>query len=333
MPLILAGILALYVLRWILLPFVVAGVIAYVITPLIGWVQRRTGWPRAVPAVMIFLIFLSTTGVTGYFAGSALFREAKPLLVGFQGTLERTLQRILGDGMVPVLGESMDAHQIAERIGHYAQNALDPERVLTLATFGVTGAFAVILFFVMFIYFLLTGPKVADGLLWLVPPQHRAGARRLWLRVDPLLKRYFVGIAIVVLCTTVLAYLGLGIALRLPHAVFLSVMTGCLEIVPVVGPASSAAIAGLVAIQSAKGLTAIVAYAVYAAALRIFIDNLLSPMILGQATRVHPVMVIFAFLVGGYLFGIVGVVLAVPAVLVVRTLLATWYGELDEAET
>jgi predicted PurR-regulated permease PerM len=61
------------------------------------------------------------------------------------------------------------------------------------------------------------------------------------------------------------------------------------------------------------------------------IDQLLGPIVLGSAARAHPVVVIFCLLAGGALFGIVGVILAVPAALVVRTTLAILYDEAEAA--
>ena len=77
----------------------------------------------------------------------------------------------------------------------------------------------------------------------------------------------------------------------------------------------------------ATGIGPIIAYAVYATALRLSIDQLFGPLVLGSAARVHPVVVIFCFLAGGALFGIVGIILEVPAALLVRTTLAILYDE------
>jgi predicted PurR-regulated permease PerM len=92
--------------------------------------------------------------------------------------------------------------------------------------------------------------------------------------------------------------------------------------IPVIGSGAAAVIAGLVAIHSAAGVGAIIAYALYATALRISIDQLFGPLALGTAARLHPVLVIFCFLSGALLFGIVGVIMAVPVALVVKITLA-----------
>ena len=140
-----------------------------------------------------------------------------------------------------------------------------------------------------------------------------------------MLRRYIFGVLVVIAYAAVVAYIGLGLILRIPHAVAL--LTGLLEMIPMIGPGAAAVIAGLVAVRYASGIGPIIGYAVYATALRLSIDQILGPLALGAAARVHPVMVIFCFLAGGALFGIPGLILAMPAALVIRTTLAILYDE------
>ena len=166
-------------------------------------------------------------------------------------------------------------------------------------------------------------------MLWLVPPQQRSFARDLWGRVEPALRRYFVGLAIVVLYTSTAAYIGLGIFLHLPHAILLAIATGFLELVPFVGPLAAAVLAGMIALQNAHGIDAVIAYTLYATALRLSVDQLVGPVVLGTAGRIHPALVIFCLLIGGYLYGVIGVVLAVPVAVTIKITLASLY-EPDE---
>jgi len=176
-------------------------------------------------------------------------------------------------------------------------------------------------------YFLLDSQTIAAGMLWLVPPRRRAEAEQVWHELDPLLRRYFIGVAGVVAYATVAAYFGLGLVLGLHHAVILALATGVLEVIPMVGPLAAAVIAGLVAVQQAATSWDIWAYAGYATALRLSIDQLVGPIMLGNAARVHPVVVIFCFLAGGVLFGIVGMILAVPIALLIKVALTVRYRE------
>jgi len=84
-------------------------------------------------------------------------------------------------------------------------------------------------------------------------------------------------------------------------------------------------VAGLVAVEQAATARDIWAYVGYAIALRLSIDQLVGPIVLGNAARLHPVVVIFCFLAGGALFGIVGMILAVPAALLIKMSLSVLY--------
>ena len=131
----------------------------------------------------------------------------------------------------------------------------------------------------------------------------------------------------VVVYATIAAYVGLGVILGINHAVFLALLTGILEIVPVIGPTSAAILAGLVSLRTATGIINIFEYAAYATLLRLSIDQIVGPVVLGRAAHVHPVLIIFCFLAGGVVLGIPGVILAVPVALVVKSTLATVYGD------
>ena len=203
--------------------------------------------------------------------------------------------------------------------------------ISTLAAGTVGLVIGTVLTVVLLFYFMIGGPSLATSLFWLVPPKQRPLARAVWEQLDPVLTRYFIAMAVVVAYATLVAYAGLGLILHLANAPLLAVVTGILETVPVAGPIASAVIAGLAALRSATGVGSILAYAVYALVLRLSIDQIVSPLVLGHAGRVHPVLIIFCFLAGGLLFGIVGIILAIPVALTIKVVLATLYEEpLDE---
>jgi predicted PurR-regulated permease PerM len=236
------------------------------------------------------------------------------------------LRGTIGNRSIDLFGESMNAAQIGQLASASAHAWLsNGGTMLKLAAWSFAAVFGLLLTLVLLCYFLVDGKRAAAGLWWLIPPGQRPFAGRVWARLDPILKSYFIGVLAVVAFAVVVAYLGLGLILGLPHAVFLALLTGILEMIPIVGPAAAIAGTGMVAIQQAKSITAIVGYAVYATLLRLSIDQMFGPLMLGTAARVHPTLVIFCFLVGGFLFGIAGVILAVPTALTVKTVLAVMY--------
>jgi predicted PurR-regulated permease PerM len=324
-----AIVLLLYAIRLVLLPFVLSGLLAYICTPLIEWLTARARMPRALVAISIFLILVLIGASIAYAGVPPLIVEVKRFLTDLDPMISRMVRGAIGSEPVKLFGQQMDATQIAQATAAGFRNWIENVNVLTFMGGAAIGsAFGSFLTLILLFYFLVSGPRIAEGLFWLVPPRQRPLIQGdIWPKLDPVLRRYFVGVIAVVIFAAAAAYIGLGIFLKLPHASFLALLTGLLEAIPVVGPTTAAVIAGIVALQHATGFGLIIGYAIYLAVLRLSIDQLFGPLVLGTAARVHPVLIIFCFLSGGILFGIVGVIMAVPVALIAKITLATLYDE------
>jgi predicted PurR-regulated permease PerM len=327
--------LVLYELQIILLPFLISGVVAYICTPLVEWLASHSRFSRAFFSVVVFVAILSIVVLMSFLALPALQRGLTRVVFDFQDIIANLAKAAIGDRSINVFGKSMNATQLTQVVVSSVREWIEqPEKLLLLGGVTFAALWASFLIPTLLFYFLYSGPRVFRGLLWLVPPEHRALVLDIWSKLNPVLRRYFIGILIVVVYATTAAYIGLGIVLHIPHAFFLALLTGFLEMIPAIGPLASAVIAGLVAVHYATGIGAIIGYAVYATALRLSIDQLFGPLALGVAARLHPVVIIFCFIAGGMLFGIAGVVMAVPVALVAKICLAVLYDEpLDGRET
>lgn len=98
-----------------------------------------------------------------------------------------------------------------------------------------------------------------------------------------------------------------------------------LELIPVVGPAASIALFGTAAVIEGHSLWTFASFMGLAVFLRVSVDNVVGPLVLGRAVTLHPVVVIIAFLTGASLFGILGVFVAVPAAATIKIVLGAWY--------
>jgi len=316
--------LILFLLRDALLPFAVAGALAFLVTPAIDRAHRRVGGPRWILAIIAYLAILAIFGaIVAAIAGHAL-REAGELGARLPRLVHRALEellRLLG----PAIG-ALDLKAIAADIDQRLAQLPGPATALAAARYGLDGLFAGILALVVLAYFLIAGRRIANGLLWLVPPAQRPQAAAVAATIQPLLWRYLAGLAVVVAATSTTAWMVFGPIFHLPHAALLAVAVGLLELIPVVGPAVALALIGLAAIEQAS-VAEMAALCGFAIALRIAIDELLGPVVLGRAVRLHPVAILFAFVAGGTLFGMVGLLLAVPAAAVLKIVLAACYAE------
>ena len=320
-----------YLVGFIVLPFVIAGIIAYICTPLLDWLAGRTGLPRPLFAVLLFLLLVGLAAFTVALAGRHLVAEIGGTVTDLQGTLDHLLHRAADGEPIRVFGRPIDLNGVAGTIGDRIHGWFSrPDRLMLVAGFGFATLVGTFLTVVLLCYFLVSGKSVARGLFWLVPPSRRPLVAQICRRLDPVLKRYFVGLFVIVVYAVIAAYIGLGAILGIDHAFLLALLTGILETIPIIGSTTAAVIAGLVSLHTATGLSSILAFALYAVLLRLSIDQIVAPLVLGSAANVHPVLIIFCFLTGAALLGIPGVILAVPAALTVKAALATIYGDDDK---
>ncbi len=186
----------------------------------------------------------------------------------------------------------------------------------------------ILLTLVLLAYFMLESPRISGGLLWLVPPIHRARTRQIAMRAAPIVGQYIRGLAVITVYAIVLSWVATRFVLHLPHAALLATTVGLLEMIPVIGPVVSTALIGLLTIQQITW-GGIVEFALFATILRVSIDQCVGPLVLGRALRLPPVVIILSFLFGGALLGILGVLIAVPLAAAMKVVLESIYQ--DEA--
>ncbi len=326
--------LALYELQLVLIPFVLAGVVSYICAPPITLISAKVRLPRPLVSIVAFLVILAFGSAVGLLGFPPLGRELTHIATDFQATLDRLAQTLVDGRTVSLLGQPMNARQLADAIGQAIRHWVANARVISvIAGSALVSTFGFFLTLVLLFFFMVSGPTIVRGLLWLVPPGQRPLIEdHILSKLDPILRRYFIGVIAIVCFAAAFAYVGLGFVLGIPHAVFLALITGFLEAIPIIGPTTAAIIAGLVAIQHNSAIGAIIGYAIYLAALRLSIDQLFGPIVLGTAGRVHPTLIIFCFLAGAALFGVIGVIIAVPVALIIRETLSVLYDEPIEAE-
>ena len=112
----LVGLLALlvfiYAIHWVMLPFVIAGVIGYVCTPLIDRLAHRM--PRALASVLVFIGILAAAAGLGSLGLPPLLQELKGVATDFSGSMERLAKSVIGEGSVNLFGQTMSAAYLAK---------------------------------------------------------------------------------------------------------------------------------------------------------------------------------------------------------------------------
>jgi predicted PurR-regulated permease PerM len=197
-----------------------------------------------------------------------------------------------------------------------------PRVQLTLTT-GIpitsTFSFAVTLFGVVFIaaYLLADMRRFKAAFLSAVPHGYRRDAKTLWDAFGYSLSRYLGGLALVLFIQGAVSAVGLFL-LGVPYALILGAFVSVAAVIPYFGAWLSAIPAVLVALTVSP--TTALLTALLFLGIQQLEGNFLTPKIQGNTLRVHPILVFLAVIVGGWLCGIVGVLVAVPSLAVGRVL-------------
>ena len=304
-------------------PFVWAAVLAYVLLPLVALLERRLSMPRAAAAAAVFVGLLATIIGGG--------RVLIPLALDQLGDVQRSLPSLMANAQ-NTLAETADQLGLEDLnsviVGFAGIGEVSQMIARSAVPFVVgLGRFLLeLLVFLIATFFLLRdAPRLLGWFRRLLPPAHRNELMPLLAEVNTLLGRYVRGQLFLIGVMWTATFIGLSI-LQVPFAFLLGFMTGMLEVIPIVGPITAGAIACLVALghPAPWGLSQIwyvVIVAVMYTVLRHAEDYFVIPLVIGRIVRLHPAVVIFSLLAGGAVYGLLGVLVAVPVAATLRLVL------------
>jgi len=315
--LLVAGVCALtYYARRILLLFVCAIFFAYLIDPVVRFLQQHSLFLRKMPGsaiLEVYLTFIIVIAVFGYEVAPGVGRKVTKLVdeipVLIDGLSTGTIASDLGDQY----GWS-DAQELRFKafLLRHRDNIQDLVKVVDHSLSQVAEVFGFFLLIpVLAIFLLRDGEHIAHALINVAAPRdQRETVRSIAAKLHIVLTGYIR--AQVILCGfSFLFYAIAMLLLRFPHALALAVLGGVLEFIPVVGwTSTAAAIVSVGIVHHCHWIWMILLLAIW----RIVQDYVISPRVFGQELEIHPLAAIFAVLVGAEIGGIVGIYLSVPLV-------------------
>jgi predicted PurR-regulated permease PerM len=280
------------------------------------------GWAIGVSFLLVLgLIALGIAGLVPVLAQQlgALVEAAPELLRRGEDVLRGLLEPLTRRGFVSGTPEQFLARLGRELVGA-AQVAVGG--ILGKAGQLVAGTFNtfIMLFGMVFIavYLLVDERKIKAAYLRMAPSRYRHDARELWDAFGYSLSRYLSGLGLSLAIQGGLSALALYL-LGVPFALLLGFWVALTALIPYLG-AFVGAIPGIALALTVSPRTALFTALVFLGIQQLE-GNVLTPKIQGDALRVHPIFVFLAVIAGGELAGIAGVVMAIPALAVIRVLL------------
>jgi len=302
-----------YVARAIIVIFVFSILFAYLINPIVKFLQRHSLFfrnlrgPHVAEAYLVLLLLV----------GFVLYGLA-PQLVSKAGWLLKESPTMMADvysGDIAVKMSHQNGWDEAKslRVKSFLQQRSETIRafVESVTQFASAAFGGIVLIPILGLFFLSDGENLANGVIQLVSTSEtREAVRGLAADLNDMLRHYIrakviLGLLSFVFCSVAMLVLGF------PHALLLGLMAGVLEFIPAVGWITAATtIVTIGAVTHCHWIWMAALLGVW----RMAMDYVIAPRVMGHELEIHPLLAIFTVMIGGAIGGIVGIYLSIPIV-------------------
>jgi len=321
----------------VIIPFSIAFLLSFIINPLANFIEEKTGINRNISIIIsmtIGIIFvLGILSITVTFIISQLITVTIRLI----DYLDNEALKGFIDNVIQALQNRMDLTNYEEVIANFESYGLTPEvfvgwlgSIVSIAR-GITSSIAqigvIIILTPVFMYYLIKDKdQVFNGILHVFPDKSQKHVKALAIGSDEVIKGYFTGYGIVMLFITIFFAITYSIlsffvpGFNLGYAILFALVMGVFSIIPYIGVWIAMAMPVVLFLSlhfeaSDPGYIYIIAIAA------VFILNiieeaiestLVQPKVYSKQVRIHPLAVLSSFIFFGAVFGLVGLILAVP---------------------
>jgi predicted PurR-regulated permease PerM len=328
-----AGLYALYILKDVLLPFLIAWLLAYMLNPLVHFYKRKLSLPHSIAVVLTLLSVAGALTLLGFLLVPLIENELwqiNNLVANYN--LSSVNSKGIPVSVADLLSRYVDYRELQHSLSK--ENLVDVIRYVSPAIeslfsgtisflLGLTVVFIIILYL---IFILLDYDKINELWHYLIPPKYRTLVGRITLDVENSMNKYFRHQAFICCILAVLYAVGFQI-IGLPIAILFGVAVGLMHMIPyfqIITFPPAIMLCWLRASQSDDsfwmmiGLTALIYVIV-----QVVMDLFLVPKIMGKAMGLNPAIILLSLSVWGSLLGIVGMIIAIP----LTTMLLSYYKE------
>lgn len=321
---------AIYFIRDLMLPFFLSFVLAYLLNPIVDRLEFIFK-KRLLAVAILYLIFglvfvflavfmlpiITSEAVDLYEKAPFYLDNGKQFLVSLKHTYELKY---------PVLVQFKVIDSAMEQTQKLLLSLASDIPNILLSIVSVISYLALVPLVLFF--FLLQGPEMRHNILCLIPNRYFEMVLILQYKISSQLGNYLRGILIEAGIVGGLSGFFL-LLLGVDYALIIGSVAGICNLIPYLGPVSGA-IPAMIVFYLKTGTIKSVVYIIVLFAVVQFIDNMLvQPIIYSQSIDLHPLIVLFAVIVGGTFGGLWGLVLAVPIAGVIKVISHQVYKELQ----
>ena len=316
-------------LSGVLMPFVVAWLVAYMLNPFVNFIQKKCHIKLRWVAILItFILFIVVVGGICWLIIPAAINEIltlKDIIVKYVN--DNNLPGLFTEYVMPYISSTEDVKEYFSvgDLTTFLETMLP--KIFSLISSSISAVFGVVMFLISFIYLfyiLMDYEKMTKGYIKYVPQKHRAFVQGLVADVEEGMNSYFRGQSLVALCVGILFSIGFVI-IGFPMAIPLGLFIGFLNLVPylqVLGFVPTVILSLLKSYETGQNFWGILLAALLVfAVVQIIQDGFLVPKIMGNVTGLNGAVILLSLSVWGVLLGFVGLIIALP----LTTLLISYY--------
>ncbi|HAI76193.1 MAG TPA: hypothetical protein DCM08_08085 [Microscillaceae bacterium] len=304
------------ILDWaqvLLIPITFGGLLAFILLPLCKRLERW-GMVRLWASVFTFIILLSlTSGITIFFSAQII-----SIMLAFEGfgqklqqltdRLENLLQSYLPFVQIPDIDKS------TQQLYNWLFNSsIVPETIgfagLTLSMIGMIPIYAILI--------LIYRDSIITALSSFVPDTKLPPFLKMLKSVQNIGKKYIFNLGLVILLIGILNSLGLYF-IGIDYPFFFGFLASLMAVIPYVGTTFGAFIPCLYALLNYNSLAYPAAVLTLFVCIQFIDDNFLTPKIVGGGVNLNPIISIIALFLGGFVWGIAGMIIALPMAAIIK---------------
>lgn len=325
----------LYEIRSVIGYVAIAAVISLIGRPIVLFLERKLKFKNTIAVVVTMVVLLGIfVGLVGLFIPLVIEQGHNLSLLNIeelQGNIENLYTEIV---------TYFDLHQIDVEQSLKDSNLLSKIDFALIPNFlnsvlSGLGSFSIGLFSVLFIsfFFLKDSRLFEGGILTLIPDEDESRWKTSSTKIKDLLSRYFVGLIFQILILFIIYMIGLLI-IGVENAVVIAFLCALLNLIPYVGPVIGAALMIILTMTSNLGqsfsdvILPKTAWVLLVFAIGQLVDNFGSqPIIFSKSVKSHPLEIFLVILITGILFGVIGLIIAVPAYTAIKVILKAFLSE------
>ncbi len=316
----------------IVVPFGIALFLSYLLQPLVTLLEKRFKIKyRIVTILIVFIVVIVAMSGFLYFVGIIIYDQGVSFINNDLDNIIVWFNELIANN--PEIEEGYNT--IVDLINFENATPVIFNAVNIIRSIG--GIVVIIVLIPVFLFFLLKEKHtVFTGIVSVIPKKYQVHVKELGTRANDVIQKYFSGRFLsMFIMSIILTIMFLLFGFNFGRSIFFGFVLGFLDIIPYIGGFIGLLLPILYSFTIASSLPlgswTFIGLIGANAILQAFQGNVLQPYIMGKEVNLHPLLVLTSFIFFGALFGIAGIILAIPITGILKTT-AQYFNELKEKE-